>query len=184
MDQQRTLIKEIQTILTDAIRFWEIGRIVYNFVLVLIVLVTFQYHTAWSYVFENVLDIGVMLLLLALLANVLYSVAYIPDVFVQLSSYQDTWRAYRWILFLTGTLIASVLAVLTTSSHISFHTAEVELDSSGLIHASGSQDVGQAGEPSSDIYLPVKNQNSVASRERKHPCFRIQTNNISFPTDF
>ena len=50
-----------------------------------------------------------LLLLLAVLANVAYCAAYLVDVFVQFSSYRDTWRKNRWILFVVGVLFAAIL---------------------------------------------------------------------------
>jgi hypothetical protein len=47
--------------------------------------------------------------LLAVIANVLYCAAYLPDVFAEISAYRDLWRKYRWVLFLTGLTFAGVV---------------------------------------------------------------------------
>jgi len=93
---------------TYAIRYWEPRRIVYNGLLAIIVLLC-----CWSkwpapkhlINFELVLVIFV----LAVLANVAYCAAYVPDVFAQASSYRDLWQRYRVLLFALGTLFAGVL---------------------------------------------------------------------------
>jgi hypothetical protein len=48
--------------------------------------------------------------ILAAVANVLYSTAYVIDLFVQLSAFQSGWRRRRWLLLLAGTLLGGVLA--------------------------------------------------------------------------
>ena len=47
--------------------------------------------------------------LLAVLANVAYCAAYLPDLFAQASGFRDSWRRYRWILFAIGLLFAGVI---------------------------------------------------------------------------
>jgi hypothetical protein len=47
---------------------------------------------------------------LAALANVLYSAAYCADVFVQYASFRQLWRHRRGALIATGTLFAIILA--------------------------------------------------------------------------
>jgi hypothetical protein len=69
-------------LLSNAIRYWEPRRIVYNLVLAVIVVVHFVYGLPFS---KSVLQFNSLLLLfaLAVLANVAYCAAYIPDVFGQ-----------------------------------------------------------------------------------------------------
>ena len=50
------------------------------------------------------------LLILAVIANVLYSTAYLIDFTVQASAFADAWRRWRWLLWLAGTLFALLLA--------------------------------------------------------------------------
>jgi hypothetical protein len=45
----------------------------------------------------------------AVLANVAYCAAYIPDVLVQSSGYHNAWRKYRWVVFSIGVLFAAIL---------------------------------------------------------------------------
>jgi hypothetical protein len=100
---------ELPGILDDAIRYWELRRIVYNLILAAVVAVwavaTWP-HLRDTFVWPAILSFVV----LAALANVFYSAAYCADVFVQYSSFRNLWRRRRWILWLAGTLLAVVLA--------------------------------------------------------------------------
>ena len=98
----------IRDSITDAIRYWEPRRLVYNAFLAIVVLVYFGLaypHSRTVLSFDFVLS----LILLAVLANVAYCAAYIVDVFAQISSYRDLWRQYRWILFCVGLLFSGIL---------------------------------------------------------------------------
>jgi len=88
-------------IATDAIRFWEWGRLAYNLLLAGLTLYLLR---------GDVLQYGFLLFVYAVIANFLYSTAYIPDVFIQLSSFRSLWRKLRWILWLTGTAFAAIIA--------------------------------------------------------------------------
>jgi hypothetical protein len=55
--------------------------------------------------FEGVLFVFI----LAVLANMCYCVAYLGDVFVQLSGLRETWRTVRWFLFLIGLVFAAII---------------------------------------------------------------------------
>jgi hypothetical protein len=94
--------------LGDAIRYWEPRRILYNLLLAAIVIVHFFKELPFS---KTVLQFNVILLLfgLAVLANVAYCAAYVPDVFAQMSSVRDSWLRYRWTLFTVGLAFAAVL---------------------------------------------------------------------------
>jgi hypothetical protein len=50
-----------------------------------------------------------LLFVLAVLANVAYCAAYVPDVFAQMSSLRDTWLRFRWAVFVVGMAFAGVL---------------------------------------------------------------------------
>ena len=54
----------------------------------------------------------ILLFILAVLANIAYCAAYIPDVALQHSSFRQQWLKTRWALFLVGTLFGSSLAYL------------------------------------------------------------------------
>lgn len=50
-----------------------------------------------------------ILFILSVIANVLYSSAYIVDVFTQNTDFVNTWKKWRWLLFAIGFLFAAIL---------------------------------------------------------------------------
>lgn len=108
---------ELRGILDDAMRFWELRRIPYNLILAAVVivwLVANRSHLNEALLWPTILALFVM----AALANVLYSVAYCLDIFVQYSSFRDLWRRRRWMLWLAGMLLAVALANVWIISQI------------------------------------------------------------------
>ncbi|MGA3293860.1 MAG: hypothetical protein ABSE45_07750 [Candidatus Acidiferrales bacterium] len=99
----------LRDILTNAIRYWEPRRIIYNFVLA--VVVAAWLGSTWPH-FRETLTLHSLLLLfiLAALANICYCAAYVADVPMQHTQFQGIWRRCRWGLWLTGMLLATVLA--------------------------------------------------------------------------
>lgn len=100
----------IREILTNAIRYWEHRRIVYNVVLAAIVL----FHLV-AYAFSSLGNTHIAsklptLFILGVAANVAYTTAYIIDIPAQLSDFQQVWRARRIILFVVGLLTAILFA--------------------------------------------------------------------------
>ncbi len=95
--------------LSNAIRYWEPRRILYNLVLAVIVVVHYVLGLPFS---KSALQFNTLLLLfaLAVLANVAYCAAYIPDVFAQMSGLRDSWLRFRWVVFVVGLAFAAVLA--------------------------------------------------------------------------
>ena len=94
--------------LGNAIRYWEPRRIPYNLLLAAIVIIHFVKELPFSKTgvqFNSVL----LLFLLAVLANVAYCAAYLPDVFAQMSSVRNSWLRYRWVLFVVGLAFAAIL---------------------------------------------------------------------------
>ncbi len=90
-------------IATDAIRFWERGRVAFN--LLLLVLTVFMLRgDVFEYLFP--------LFAYAMIANFFYTAAYIPDVFIQYSDFRALWRKLRWLLWLAGTAFAAFIAFL------------------------------------------------------------------------
>ena len=94
--------------LSNAIRYWEPRRIAYNLLLVVVVVIHFVRGLPFS---KTVLQFNTLLLLfiLAVLANVAYCAAYVPDVFAQMSGVRDSWLRYRWVVFVLGLAFAAVL---------------------------------------------------------------------------
>jgi len=93
---------------SNAIRYWEPRRNLYNLLLAAVVVVHFVRELPFS---KTVLQFNTLLLLflLAVLANVAYCAAYLPDVFAQMSGVRDSWLRYRWVVFLVCLAFAAVL---------------------------------------------------------------------------
>lgn len=110
MDRDHPLPSRIQRrdVLRDAIRYWELRRLIYNSVLAAVAIAWLI--GTWSH-FRPALTLQSLFLLsvLAILANLCYSTAYLADIPVQLSSLRATWRRRRWVLWLAGMLFAVVL---------------------------------------------------------------------------
>ena len=93
---------------TDAIKFWERARILYNLVLAAIVVGYFVAGYPFS---KGTLSFNSLLglFLLAVIANVAYCAAYIVDIFAQLSGFRELWQRSRWLLFSIGTIFAAII---------------------------------------------------------------------------
>jgi hypothetical protein len=96
-------------IFADAMRFWELRRLLYNFVLCAVV-VAWVVGT-WPH-FQPMFEPHSLLLLavLALLANVCYCAAYLVDIPMQRTATGGMWRRRRWALWMGGMLLAILLA--------------------------------------------------------------------------
>ncbi len=106
--QQPSLGARVREAITDGLRYWEPRRIAYNAVLAAIVMGYFIAN--WSYAISVVSFDGVLtVFLLAVLANIAYSAAYVGDVFVQISGLREAWHKWRWVLWLIGTTFAAIL---------------------------------------------------------------------------
>ncbi|HET8690984.1 MAG TPA: hypothetical protein VFM30_02530 [Steroidobacteraceae bacterium] len=106
--------------LTDAIRYWEPRRIVYNGVLAFVVAI----HAAVAWFGPVPMppitsDALLSLFLLAVLANVAYCAAYIPDIPAQLSGFRAQWLRLRVVVFVVGLVFASILARFYTRAYFS-----------------------------------------------------------------
>jgi len=97
----------IREILTDAIRFWERARPIYNAVLAVIVLAFYFAGLPQS---KEALSLDKFLQIFrgAVMANFFYCAAYIPDVCAQLSDLRAKWLRIRWGLFVVGLGFAAV----------------------------------------------------------------------------
>jgi hypothetical protein len=93
---------------TDAIKFWEPCRLLYNLILAAIVIAYFALRYPGSRSTLTV-DFCLGLFLLAVIANVAYCAAYIVDIFAQASGFREVWFRYRKILFIIGTLFAAII---------------------------------------------------------------------------
>lgn len=98
-----------RTFAHDAVRYWERGRIAYNLALLAVVAIVFMHFWPTSRQALS-LDLAQGLFVLAVLANVFYSSAYLVDLFAQYAGFADGWRRRRWMLWTLGTVLACVLA--------------------------------------------------------------------------
>jgi hypothetical protein len=98
----------LRAAMTSAIAYWERARIVYNLVLALVVLGHFA--AAWPGSWRRVtLDLGQVVFLLAVLANVAFCAAYPVDIFAQLSGFRAVWLKVRGLLLVVGIAFAAIL---------------------------------------------------------------------------
>jgi hypothetical protein len=92
----------------NGLRYWEPRRLIYNSVLAMVVLT--HVWLAWPASRDKLsFDLALGVFLLAVLANVCYCAAYLPDVFVQLSGLHEAWRIGRTGLLIVGTAFAATL---------------------------------------------------------------------------
>ena len=100
---------QLREVLDDAIRYWEQRRVAYN--IILVVVVAGWLVSTWPH-FRSALSPSMFLVLfiLAVLANVGYCAAYLADIPMQYSSFRPAWQRKRWVLWLMGTVFATVLA--------------------------------------------------------------------------
>jgi hypothetical protein len=97
-----------RTKLSDASRYWEPRRLPYN--LLLAALFAAWLVATWP-AFRGAFTpahVG-QLALLALLANVCYSAAYVVELGVEATPARNGWRERRWLLWATGTLFALLI---------------------------------------------------------------------------
>lgn len=94
--------------LTEAIRYWEKRRVVYNATLAAVTLTYFVRNYPHS---REVLsfDVVLWLIVLAIGANILYCAAYVPDLAAQHSGFRELWYRYRWILLATGIVLGAII---------------------------------------------------------------------------
>jgi len=101
--------RTFKVLLREAMHYWEPRRLVYNIVLVAVVagwLVFTWPHFRPAFTMQVLL----VLLVLAAIANACYCTAYLVDTAMQLSPFRTTWLRARWLLWLAGTLFAAALA--------------------------------------------------------------------------
>jgi hypothetical protein len=98
----------LREIATEAISYWEPRRILYNILLAAVVIFYFIAGLPASRHVLNA-DLALVLVLLAVVANVAYCAVYVVDLFVQMSGFREVWRKARWVLFTIGLCFAAIL---------------------------------------------------------------------------
>ena len=98
----------VREALTQAIRYWEPRRLLYNGLLLIVVATVFVLGLPIS---RSQLNVNMLLFLfiMAVLANVAYCACYIVDVVAQVSDFRAIWLRFRWALFVVGVAFAGVL---------------------------------------------------------------------------
>jgi hypothetical protein len=105
---------QLRELVTDALRYWEFRRLFYNALLALVVLGHFL--ASWpasraAFTSDSVLDF----FLLAVVANLAYSVVYVPDVFIQFSGFRESRARWRLVFLVVGFAFAAVLTHFVSS---------------------------------------------------------------------
>ena len=108
--EKQSLVAVLGARLRDAFGYWERRRIVYNGVLAVLVVACWGVEIALARPI-GWLGAAVVLMFFAAIANALYCVAYPIDLVFQSTPWQSSWRRFRWLLFVSGTGLASVLAL-------------------------------------------------------------------------
>ena len=93
---------------TDALRYWEPRRLIYNAVLAMIVVGHFL--ASWPASRQTITFDGILFLfILAVLANICYTAAYIPDLFAQSTGFRPLWLRWRVLLLAVGIIFAAIM---------------------------------------------------------------------------
>ncbi|MEO8350548.1 MAG: hypothetical protein ABI680_02385 [Chthoniobacteraceae bacterium] len=104
-EHKRASLREM---ITDAIRYWEPRRLIYNAALAIVIIGYFLAGLPDSR-FTLTLNGILFLFFLAVLANACYCGAYIVDLFAQFSGFRDFWLRWRWLLLVIGIAFAAVI---------------------------------------------------------------------------
>lgn len=107
-DSARMDTPQFREMATDALRYWEPRRLLYNVLLAAIVIAYFVSglpESARTLTFNGILGLFV----LAVLANVAYCAAYVVDIFGQLSQFRDRRDSWRFVILLVGFAFAATL---------------------------------------------------------------------------
>ena len=98
--------------ISDSLRYWELHRLYYNLWLIGLTLGCCAFLPDIGRWLLTGRGSG-MLVVLATLANLCYCSAYPLDLLIQCSDYRDSWRRWRWLLFVAGSLLAALLTLMS-----------------------------------------------------------------------
>ncbi len=99
---------KFRTFLTQALKFWEPARLIYNIWLILILF--FYLNRSGAFALLKSPEFLANCTIFAVLANVLYSLAYIPDLVLRYSLLSPkVKRIGVWIIFALGLLVATIM---------------------------------------------------------------------------
>ena len=95
-------------LLLSSARFWETRRIAYNIILFAVCVIWVV--GSWPHFRPALRLINLFrMAVLAVIANVCYSAAYIVDIPLLSSNVRSSWRPCRWVLWVVGMLLALLL---------------------------------------------------------------------------
>jgi len=101
-------IARLSAYAANALRYWEPRRLVYNVVLASVVAA--HVVLAWPGSRDKLtFDVLLVLVLLAVLANIAYCAVYVADLFVQFSGLDAAWRRGRMAVLAVGTTFAAII---------------------------------------------------------------------------
>src|SRR5262245_43819908 len=98
----------VRELATEAMRYWEPRRLLFNAVLAVLVVGCFfaRWPASWELLSWDTVQ---TLFVLGVLANVCYCAAYVVDLFVQVSGFRATFVRWRWLLLGVGMVFAGVI---------------------------------------------------------------------------
>ena len=101
---------EFKSLFADAVSYWERKRLIYNGVLTILVALCWgaEFASAGP---QELFGAVMVLLFFAGIANTLYCVAYPVDLVFQMTPLKEYWKQFRWLLFLCGVIVASLLSL-------------------------------------------------------------------------
>ncbi len=102
MATKRGFARKMEEVTGDAIRYWEIMRIVYSLLILAVI------GLAARFDWDTLSGDGVKIFFSLVVFNVLFSSAYLPDLLLQLSPYAARKCVVRPILFLFGSLLTAL----------------------------------------------------------------------------
>lgn len=99
---------KFRTLLTEAVKFWEPARLIYNGWLLLIL--TFYLNRADAFVLLKSSEFLANCTVFAVIANVLYTLAYIPDLALRYTLLSSTAkRVGVWVILALGLIVATIM---------------------------------------------------------------------------
>ena len=104
------------SIFVEGVRFWERGRLAYNGVQLLLTGLMIFRHWPEARVFFTA-NLG-SYVGYAVMANVLYTAAYLPEAALQIPFLRPYAKPVRWVLFGAGTALACCLASLALEADV------------------------------------------------------------------
>lgn len=109
-------VPQRRSIFVEGVRFWERGRLAYNGAQLLLTGFMLLRHWPESRVFFAA-NLG-SYVGYAVIANVLYTLAYLPEAVIQIPVLRPYARPVRWVIFGAGTALACCLASLALEADV------------------------------------------------------------------